>query len=116
MFGKSSSELAWDLVLMGAWAFYASRFLKRLMSGGGVVELGQVAAVTVFTALFLLRRPARRTGTTWETMLALAGPCLPSATRPAPFNLFYLGESIQVARLTGIVIAVSSLGRRFGIP
>jgi len=115
MFGKSSSELALDLVLMGAWALYASLFLKRLMSGGGVVELGQVAAVTVFTALFLLRRPARCTGTTWETMLALAGTFLPSATRPAPGNLFWLGEIIQVAGLTGIVIAVISLGRSFGI-
>src|SRR5437870_5626418 len=97
MFGKSSSELAWDLVLMGAWALYASLFLKRLMSGGGVIELGQVAAVTVFAALFLLRQPARCSGTTWETILALAGTFLPTATRPAPGNLFWLGEIIQVA-------------------
>src|SRR5437870_7008154 len=87
MLGKSRSELAWDLVLMGAWAIYASLFLRRLMSGGGAVEFGQVAAVTVFTALFLLRRPARCTSTTWETMLALAGTFLPTATRPAPGNL-----------------------------
>ena len=115
MFGKRSSELAWDLVLMGAWAFYASRFLKRLMSGGGVVELGQVAAVTVFAALFLLRRPARRTGATWETMLALAGTFLPAAMAPAPGNLFWLGEMIQVAGLTGMLAAAISLGRSFGI-
>jgi len=85
------------------------------MSGGGAVEFGQVAAVTVFTALFLLRRPARCTGTTWETMLALAGTFLPTATRPAPGNLFWLGEIIQIAGLTGIVVAAISLGRSFGI-
>jgi Phospholipid methyltransferase len=115
MLGKSRSELAWDLVLMGTWAIFASLFVKRLMSGGGMVQLGQVAAVTVFAALFLLRRPAGRTGTTWETMLALAGTFLPAATLPAPGNLFWLGEIIQVAGLTGMVAAAISLGRSFGI-
>src|SRR5215813_3320257 len=109
MFGKSSRELAWDLVLTGAWALYASLVLKRLMSGGGFVELGQVAAVTVFAALFLLRRPARCTGSTWETMLALAGTFLPTAMRPAPGNLFWLGQIIQAAGVTGMVVAAISL-------
>ena len=115
MFGKSSRELAWDLVLMGAWTLIAGAYLKRFISGVGVVELGQLAAVTVFAALFLLRRPARCTGTTWETMVALAGTFLPVATRPAPGSLFWLGEIIQVAGLTGMVAAAISLGRSFGI-
>jgi protein-S-isoprenylcysteine O-methyltransferase Ste14 len=115
MFGKSRRELAWDLLLMGAFAFYAGRFLKRLMSGGGLVEFGQVTAVTIFAALFLLRRPARCTGATWETMLALAGTFLPAAMRPAPGSLFWLGEIIQVAGLTGMGAAAISLGRSFGI-
>jgi len=115
MFGKSRSELALDLLLMGAWALYAGRFMKRLISGGGLVELGQVTAVTIIAALFLLRRPARRTGTTWETMLALAGTFLPAAMRSAPGDLFWLGEIIQVAGLTGMAIAAISLGRSFGI-
>jgi protein-S-isoprenylcysteine O-methyltransferase Ste14 len=115
MFGKSSRELAWDLLLMAAWALFASRFLKRLMSGGGLIELGQVTAVTVFAVLFLLRRPARSNGSTWETMLALVGTFLPAATQPAPGELFWLGEIIQVAGLTGMVAAAISLGRSFGI-
>ena len=53
MFGKSGSELAFDLLLMGGWVLYAAAFLRRLMSGGGgLVELGQVMAVTIFAALF----------------------------------------------------------------
>jgi hypothetical protein len=115
MFGKSRSELALDLLLMGAWALYAGRFMKRLISGGGLVELGQVTAVTIIAALFLLRRPARCTGTTWETMLALAGTFLPAAMRSAPGDLFWLGEIIQVAGLTGMATAAISLGRSFGI-
>ena len=57
MFGKSGSELAFDLLLMGGWALYAGGFLKRLLSGGGLVELGQVTAVTVFAALFCCGGP-----------------------------------------------------------
>lgn len=114
MFGKSSSELALDLLLMGAWTLYAGRSLNRL-SGGGLVELGQVTAVTIFAALFLLRRPARSTGAMWETMLALGGTFLPAAMRLAPGNLFWLGEIIQVAGLTGMAAAAISLGRSFGI-
>jgi protein-S-isoprenylcysteine O-methyltransferase Ste14 len=115
MLGKSGRELAFDLLLMSGWALYAGGFLKRLMTGGGLVELGQVMAVTVFAALFLLRRPAQRSGTTWETLLALAGTFLPVAAGPAPGNLYWLGEIIQVAGLTGMVAAAISLGRSFGI-
>ena len=115
MFGKSGRELVSDLLLMIGWALYAGLFLKRLMSGGGLVELGQVAAVTVFAVLFLLRRPAQRSGTAWETLLALAGTFLPVAVRPAPGNLYWLGEIIQVAGLTGVVAAAISLGRSFAI-
>ena len=115
MFGKSGRELVSDLLLMIGWALYAGLFLKRLMSGGGLVQLGQVAAVTVFAVLFLLRRPAQRSGTAWETLLALAGTFLPVAVRPAPGNLYWLGEIIQVAGLTGMVAAAISLGRSFAI-
>lgn len=115
MFGKSGRELAFDLLLMGGWVLYASGFLKRLISGGGLVQLGQVTAVTVFAALFLLRRPAQRTGTTWETLLALAGTFLPVAARPAPGSGYWLGEVVQIAGLTGMVAAAISLGRSFGI-
>jgi len=115
MFGKSGRELVADLLLMIGWALYAGLFLKRLMSGGGLVQLGQVAAVTVFAVLFLLRRPAQRSGTAWETLLALAGTFLPVAVRPAPGNLYWLGEIIQVAGLTGMVAAAISLGRSFAI-
>jgi protein-S-isoprenylcysteine O-methyltransferase Ste14 len=115
MSGKSNRELVFDLLLMGGWALYASGFLKRLISGGGLVELGQATAVTVFAALFLLRRAAQRTGTTWETLLALAGTFLPAAARPGAGGLYWLGEIIQVAGLTGMVAAAISLGRSFGI-
>jgi protein-S-isoprenylcysteine O-methyltransferase Ste14 len=115
VFGKSARELVFDLLLMAGWVLYAGTFLSRLTSGGGLLELGQVTAVTIFAALFLLRRPARRSGSAWETLLALTGTFLPVAARPAPGNLYWLGELIQVAALAGVIIAAITLGRSFGI-
>jgi protein-S-isoprenylcysteine O-methyltransferase Ste14 len=115
VFGKSGRELFWDLLLTGGWAFYAAAFVGRLLAGGGLVQLGQVGAVTIFAALFLLRRPAQRSGSTWETLLALVGTFLPVAARPAPGELYWVGEIIQVVGLTGMAAAAISLGRSFGI-
>ena len=115
MFGKNGRELFWDLALTGGWVLYTAAFLKRLADGGGLVQLGQVAAVTVFAALFLLRRPVQRSGRTWETCLALVGTFLTVAARPAPGDFYWVGEIIQVVGLTGMLAAAISLGRSFGI-
>jgi hypothetical protein len=97
MFGKSGKELAIDLLLTGGWALYASAFVKRLLLGGGLVELGQLTAVTIFAILFLVRRPSRHSGTTSETLLALTGTFLPAAVQPAPGSFYWLGDLIQIA-------------------
>jgi protein-S-isoprenylcysteine O-methyltransferase Ste14 len=115
MFGKSARELVFDLLLTAGWILYAGEFLRRLTRGGGLLELGQVMAVTIFAALFLLRRPAQRSGTAWETLLALTGTFLPAAARPDPGSLYWLGELIQVASLAGVMLAAITLGRSFGI-
>jgi hypothetical protein len=81
MFGKSGKELAIDLLLTGGWALYAGAFVRRLLLGGGLVELGQLTAVTIFAILFLVRRPSRHSGTTSETLLALTGTFLPAAAQ-----------------------------------
>lgn len=112
---KRGAGLALDVLLTGAWALYAGAVLSRFLAGGGLVELGQVTAVTIFATLFLLRRPAHRSGAAWETILALIGTFLPAAARPAPGALYWLGELIQVAGLVGMAGAAVSLGRSFGI-
>lgn len=115
MFGKGGRELFWDLALTGGWVLYAAALPKPLLDRGGLVRLGQVAAVTIFAALFLLRRPAQRSGSAWEVFLALAGTFLPVAARPTPGDLYWVGEIIQVVGLTGMMAAAISLGRSFGI-
>jgi protein-S-isoprenylcysteine O-methyltransferase Ste14 len=115
MFGKSGRELTIDLLLTGGWALYAGAFLKRLLSGGGLVEVGQLTAVTIFAILFLIRRPSLRSAKTSETLLALTGTFLPTAAQSAPGSFYWLGELVQIAGLTGMVAAALSLGRSFGI-
>src|SRR5262249_56294678 len=88
---------------------------KEVVGGGGGGERGEGGGGRVVGALFVVRRPAGCTGSTWETMLALAGTFLPTAMRPAPGNLFWLGQIIQAAGVTGMVVAAISLGRSFGI-
>lgn len=116
IFNKEGRELVWDLALSTVWALYAAAFLSQLMRGGGFIRLGQMAALTIFAVLFLLRRPPlRRSGALWETLLALIGTLLPLTLRPAGGGLPGLGEIIQFTSLLGVVAAAVSLGRSFGV-
>ena len=116
MFNKRGRELFWDLVVGAGWAFYGVIVLDRAFSGGGLVDLGQALFVTILSALFLVRRSARRPGASWEMLLALAGTFLPPAVaRPATGGLRWLGQPIQVISLTGMTAAAITLGRSFGI-
>jgi len=113
--GKRPEELALDFLIAVVWIVYAGLYLMKALRGGGLVHLGQMGAMTVFAALFLLRRPARRTGARWETVLAAMAVLMPVALQSAPGDLHWLGEAIQVVGLGGMIIAVVSLGRSFGV-
>jgi protein-S-isoprenylcysteine O-methyltransferase Ste14 len=112
---KRPEDLALDILIAVVWIVYAGLYLMKALRGGGLVHLGQMGAMTVFATLFLLRRPARRTGAPWETVLAVMTVLMPVALQPAPGYVHWLGEAIQVAGLGGMIIAVVSLGRSFGV-
>ncbi|HXG05191.1 MAG TPA: methyltransferase [Candidatus Binatia bacterium] len=107
--------MALDLVVAGAWASYAWIFLAKTLRDGNLVHLGQAGAMTVFAVLFLLRRPARRKGARWETVLAVVAVLMPILLRPAPGPFARLGEAVQICGLIGMVGALLSLGRSFGV-
>ena len=116
MFNKGRRELLWDLMVGGAWGLYATIFLNRALRGGGPVDLGVALFVTTLAVLFLLRRPVRRPGAFWESLLAVADTFLPpSMVRPAAGGWHWLGESIQLVSVAGMMAAAISLGRSFGI-
>lgn len=112
---KRPEDLALDLLIGLVWAICAALYLVRALRGSGLVYLGQMGIMTVFAALFLLRRPARKTGKLWESTLAVAAAWMPIALRPSPGDFRFLGEALQIVGLGGMLIAVVSLGRSFGI-
>ncbi len=115
-FRKPGRELAVDVMAGIGWAIYASIYLGRVLRGEGLVDLGLVVFFTLLTVLFVMRRPARKVGAFWETMLAFATIVFPIVVlRPAPGGLPGPGEIIQVISLAGMIAALISLGRSFGI-
>lgn len=116
MLRKQGRELFFDAAVAAGWAIYATLFLIRALRTGSVVDLGLLLFFTFLAALFLMRHPARECGTSWETLLAVVGTFLPAVgLSPAPGGHRWLGESIQILSLAGMMAAVISLGRSFGI-
>jgi protein-S-isoprenylcysteine O-methyltransferase Ste14 len=113
--GKRPEDFALDLLVAFVWASYAWLYLRKVLEGGGLVHLGQMGAMTVFAVLFLLRRPARRKGTWWETAVAVLAVLMPIMLRPAPGPLYRVGEALQICGLAGMIVAALSLGRSFGV-
>lgn len=113
---KRGRALLGDLVVAGVWTLFAVSFLERARGSGRVVDLGLFVFVTLLAVMFVLRRPARRTGAPWEMLLAVAGTILPGLLpRPAPGSWVWLGTGIQAASLVGMLVALAWLGRSFGI-
>lgn len=102
--------------MAAGWMVFAVTYLDRGLKGGRLVDLGLFLFVTLTAALFLIRQPARRTGTAWEAGVAFAGTFLPMVVlRPAPSAAPGVGEAIQVFALAGMLAAILSLGWSFGI-
>jgi protein-S-isoprenylcysteine O-methyltransferase Ste14 len=102
--------------MAAGWMVFALVYLDRVSTGGRLVDLGLFLFVTLTAALFLLRHPARRTGTLWEGLVAFAGTFLPMfVLSPAPGAVPGVGEAIQLIGLAGMVAAMISLAGSFGI-
>jgi len=112
---RRGRELILDAVAAIIWMSYSSIFLAKAITTGKVVDLGVLIFLTLITVLFLIRRPARRSGAPWETLLALLAFLPPSVLRPATGGVPWLGEAIQLIALIGMAAAAISLGRSFGI-
>lgn len=102
--------------MAAGWMVFAVSYLDRVFTGGRLVDLGLFLFVTLTAALFLVRHPARRSGTLWEALVAFVGTFLPMIVlRPAPGAMPGVGEAVQVMALTGMLAAMISLGWSFGI-
>jgi protein-S-isoprenylcysteine O-methyltransferase Ste14 len=115
-----TQKKGWDLVLdlsVGlVWALFAAGSLNRIVSGGGHLDVGLFVFNTLVAWSFVRRRPAEHTGALWEGLLAWGGSFLPIVGfRHATQGFVVAGLAIQSVALMGMIAALASLGRSFGV-
>jgi len=116
MFKKQGKELLLDLVVALIWSLYAGAYLRQALESRSFLGLGLMIYYTLVAVFFLVRTPNRKKCAWWETALAVGGVFLPIVVlRPAEPGLKLVGGIIQALSLVGIILALISLGRSFGI-
>jgi protein-S-isoprenylcysteine O-methyltransferase Ste14/uncharacterized membrane protein (UPF0127 family) len=98
--------------------FLAAHLTRVLEPGHGARIVPLVVLETIVVVLFLVRRPVRTRSTRWADWAAgTAGTFLPLMLRPhgAAEFLVPLGQALEIVGATIAVVAVTFLGRSFGI-
>jgi len=113
---KRGKELFLDLTVALVWFLYAIAYLRQALESHSFLGLGLMIFYTLVAIFFLLRAPNRKRCVWWETALAVGGVFLPIvALRPVEPGLKLVGGIIQALSLVGMILALISLGRSFGI-
>jgi len=116
MLRKRGKELLLDLVVGAVWLVYAAAYLLQALDSRSPMGWGLMVFYTLVAVFFLLRAPNQKACPRWETTLAVLGVFLPIVLlRPAEGGLALVGGVIQGVSLLGLIVAVISLGRSFGV-
>ena len=116
MFKKRGRELLLDLVVGLVWLLYAAAYLRQVLDTRRLLGLGLMMFYTLVAVFFLLRVPNRKQCVWWETALAVGGTFLPiGLLRSVESGPKLAGEILQSLALLGMILALISLGRSFGI-
>ena len=113
---KRGRELLADAAVGLVWLLYSVAHLRQALDGGNPLSLGLMVFYSLVAVSFVRRQPNKTRCAGWETALAVAGVFLPMVVlRPSETGLTFVGAAIQAASLVGIILALLSLGRSFGI-
>ncbi len=113
---KRGRALVLDILIGAGWLAFATLYIGPVLHGGRLIDVGRLVYILILAVLFVMRDPARKSGATWESLLALLGTFLPVVVlKPAGGGPAWLGEAIQTIGLAGMLAAVVSLGGGFGI-
>jgi protein-S-isoprenylcysteine O-methyltransferase Ste14 len=115
-FKKRGKELVLDVAVSAVWLVYAGGYLRRAIDTRDPLGLGLMVFYTLVAVFFVLREPNRKECSKWETVLAVGAVFLPMLLlRPTGSGASVAGSVIQGVALLGILVALVSLGRSFGI-
>ena len=116
MFKKRGKELLLDLAVGLVWLLFAAAYLRQALETRSPIGWGLMVFYMLVAVFFLRRQPNQKICERWETALAVVGVFLPIVLlRPTETGLKLVGGLAQGASLAGIIVAVVSLGRSFGI-
>jgi protein-S-isoprenylcysteine O-methyltransferase Ste14 len=115
-FKKRGMELVLDVAVSAVWLVYAGAYLRRAIDTRDPLGLGLMVFYTLVAVFFVLREPNRKQCSKWETALAVGAVFLPMfVLRPTEGGATLIGAVVQGVALVGILAALVSLGRSFGI-
>jgi protein-S-isoprenylcysteine O-methyltransferase Ste14 len=113
----SALRIGSTAILVMAFGLMAYTSYRKFTDSGSINMLGLCAVNTVFVALFILRRDATSISTSpslW--LIAFGGTFLPLLMRPNAAGPFMTaGNAIQLVGMLGVIVALLSLRRSFGI-
>jgi len=117
---RSDYRRGWDLLfdfsVALAWIFFAAACFHQFVNDRKYLGVGLFLFNTLIACAFLLRRRACHKGCWWERGLAWGGTMIPiMGFHPARPGWALIGLTIQSVSLVGMMIALVSLGRSFGI-
>lgn len=113
---KRARELAVDLAGGLVWGFFAAAYLSVALRARDYLMIGLFLFYALVACFMVVRRPARRKVVWWESVLAWLCVFIPIAgMRPARGGWVVPGLTMQSFGLIGVILALSSLGRSFGI-
>ena len=113
---KNGSELLVDLAGSAVWGFFGAVYLSLALRGGDHLDVGLFLFYLLVACFMLVRRPVKRKVVWWENALAWLCVFVPIAgMRPAPGGWAVPGLAMQSLGLIGLIVALSSLGKSFGI-
>jgi protein-S-isoprenylcysteine O-methyltransferase Ste14 len=114
---SSTLRIGSTAVLALAFGFMAYASYLKYRASGSLNMFGLCAVNVVFLAIFITRRDARSMSTSpgiW--IVAFGGTFLPLLMRPtSDGTLTSLGNAVQLVGMLGIIAALLSLRRSFGI-
>lgn len=108
-----------NIVIGALWSMFVIRAFNAFLVDRLPLSLGLVIANTIVMFLFLARKePIQVSSHLFDWIVPVPAICIPMFLRPCPAvnSAFQLASAgVQLIAITGIILSLLTLGRRFGV-